>query len=42
MAACLLLRSYVSRYSMSTAFLSTSHYADQDSLAARMVHLLAT
>ena len=28
---------YVSRYSMSTAFLSTSHYADQDSLAARMV-----
>jgi len=37
MAACLLLRSYVSRYSMSTAFLSTSHYADQDSLSARMV-----
>lgn len=28
---------YVSRYSMSTAFLSTSHYADQDSLSARMV-----
>jgi len=28
---------FVSRYSMSTAFLSTSHYADQDSLSARMV-----
>ena len=28
---------YVSKYSMSTAFLSTSHYADQDSLSARMV-----
>ena len=28
---------WVSRYSMSTAFLSTSHYADQDSLSARMV-----
>lgn len=28
---------YVSRYSMSTAFLSTSHFKNQDSLSARMV-----
>ena len=28
---------YVSRYSMSTAFLATNHYEDQDSLAARIV-----
>ena len=28
---------YVSRYSMSTAFLSTAHFRDQDSLSARMV-----
>lgn len=32
-----MLRSYVSRYSMSTAYLSTSHYADQDSLSARLM-----
>lgn len=29
--------SHVSRYTMSTAFLATAHFRDQDSLSARIV-----
>ena len=31
------LRSYISRFSMSTAYLATSHFMDQDALSARII-----
>jgi hypothetical protein len=31
------VRSYISKYSMSTAFLSTAHFKDQDALSARVI-----
>lgn len=31
------LRSYISKYSMSTAYLATAHFKDQDALSARII-----
>lgn len=31
------VRSYVSKYSMSTAYLATAHFKDQDALSARII-----
>ena len=34
---CVCVRSYISRYSMSTAYLATAHFKDQDALSARLI-----